>query len=83
MQEKLEDIDDDEEVAPNEQSSSGSWVNVYQCSQAMPKTNTEKQLQKKNDRYNIRSKGASMTLREAQEKMRLVMTKDDPSAAHK
>ena len=51
MQEKLEETDNDEEVAPNEAPGSGHVVNAYQCSQVVSKTNTEKQPQKKNDHY--------------------------------
>lgn len=43
MQEQKEDIDDDEEVAPDETSSSRHVVNAYHCSQVMLKTTTEKQ----------------------------------------
>jgi len=42
-----------------------------------------KQPQKKNDRYNIRSKGAPPTLGEMQEKVRQLIKKVDPSAASK
>lgn len=83
MQEQLEDTNDDEEVAPDEPSSSGHVVNTYQCSQEMPKMNTKKQPQKKNDHYNLRSKWAPLTLGEAQENMRLLMRKVDPLATPK
>lgn len=46
----------------------------------MPKMNTKKQPTKKNDRYNLRSKGAPLTLGEAQEKMGLLSRKVDTSA---
>ena len=77
------DTDDDEEVAPNEPSSYGHVVNVYQCSQTMSKTNTKKQPQKQIDRYKLRSKGAPPTLGEIQENMRLLMRKANPPAAPK
>ncbi len=51
--------------------------------QAMPKTNTEKQPQKKNDHYNLKSKGVPLTLGEAQEKMRLFLRKGDPPTTPK
>jgi len=35
-------MDNVEDVAPDEASSFGHVVNMYQCSQAMLKTNTEK-----------------------------------------
>ena len=66
MQEELENIDNDEGIAPNKASISGHVVNVYQCLQATLKTNTYKQPPNKNDCYNLRSKGAPLTLGEAQ-----------------
>lgn len=66
MQEHSEDTDDDEEVALDEPSSSGNVVNAYQCLQSRSKMNTKKWPQKKNDRYNLRSKGAPLTLGEVQ-----------------
>ena len=41
-------------------------------------TNIEKQPQKKNDRYNLRSKGSLPTLGEIKEKTRFLMRKVDP-----
>jgi len=41
-QEQPKDTDDNEEVAPDEAPSSGHVVNVYECSQVVLKTNTEK-----------------------------------------
>ena len=78
MQEQLEDTNNDEGVASDEASRYGHVVNTYQCSQARPKEKTKTQPQKKNDRYNLRSKGAPLTLGEAQENMRLLLRKVDP-----
>lgn len=43
MQEQLEDKDNDKVFAPDEASSYGHVVNMYQCSQATLKSNIEKQ----------------------------------------
>lgn len=67
IQEQLEDTDDNEEVAPNEAPCSGHVVNAYQFSQEILKINTEKQPQKQNYHYHLRSKGAPHTLEEMQE----------------
>ena len=80
MQEQLEDTDDDEEDALDETSSVGHVVNAYQWLQVMSKTNTEKKSQKKNDRYNIKSKGDPPTLGEMQEKVRVLIKKAGPPA---
>jgi len=45
--------------------------------------NIEKQPQKKNDCYHLRSKGAPPTLEEMQEKVRQLIKKTDPPAASK
>lgn len=58
MQKKSEDKDYDKGIGPIEASSFGHVVNAYQCSQAVPKTNTEKHPPRQNDHYNLRSKGA-------------------------
>jgi len=58
-------MDNDEGLAPGEASSSGHVVNMYPCSQAALKMKTEKKPPKQNDRYNLRSKGAPLTLGEA------------------
>jgi len=80
MKNQPDDRDYDKGIAPIEASSSRHVVNAYQCSQAMPKTNTEKHPQRQNDRYNLRSKGAQPTLREMKEKITLLMRKvDSPS----
>jgi len=42
MQEKPKDIDDSEEVSPDETLSSRHVVNAYQCSQVILKKNTKK-----------------------------------------
>lgn len=62
MQEQVGDMNNDKDVSLDEASSSGDEVNMYQCSQAMLKTNIEKQPQKQNDRYNLRSKGLPLQL---------------------
>lgn len=46
----------------------------------MLKTNTKKKFPKKNDRYNLRSKGDPPTLVEVQENMRFLLRKDYPVA---
>lgn len=58
-------MDNDECVAPGEASSSEHVVNMYLCSQAALKMKTEKKPPRKNDRYNLRSKGVPLTLGEA------------------
>lgn len=83
MQNQLEYTDNDEEVAPDEPSSSRHVVNAYQCSQMMSKMKTKKYPQNKTDHYNMRSKGAPPTLREMQEKIRLLIRKTNPPAAPK
>jgi len=47
------------------------------------KTNTEKQPPRQTNCYNLRSKGAPLTLGEVQENMRLMMRKANPLAAPK
>lgn len=83
IQEQLEDVDDNEEVSLDEAQSFGYVVNAYQCSQVISKMNTEKQPQKKNDHYNIRSKGDPPTLEEMHEKVRQLIKKVDPLATSK
>lgn len=76
------DTDDDEDVASDEASSFGDVLNMYQCLQTTQKTNTDKQPQKKNDRYTLRNKGAPLTLGEAKQKLEL-LRKVDPPAVQK
>ena len=83
IQEKPKDTNDNEEVAPDEAPSSGHVVNAYQCLQVVSKTKIEKQPQKKNGRYNLRSKGDPPTLEEMQENVRQLINKSDPLAASK
>ena len=49
----------------------------------MAKMNTEKQPQKQTHHYSLISKGAPPTLREMQEKVRLLIRKIDPPAPSK
>ena len=78
MQEQPEDTDDSEEFALDETPSFVHVVNTYQCLQVISKTNTDKQPQKKNGHYNLRSKGAPSTLGEMKEKVRQLIKKVDP-----
>lgn len=72
MQEQSRDTDNGKDFSPDEASISGHVVNIYQCSQAALKTNTEKQTQKQNDHYNLKSKESPSIVGEVQEKMRLL-----------
>lgn len=83
MQEQSRDVNNDEDVSPGEPSSSRHVVNMYQCLQAGLETNTEKQPQKPDARYNLRSKGAPPTVGEMEEKVRLLMRKVDPPVVRK
>lgn len=79
----MEDTNDKEEVSPYEALSSGHVVNRYWCSQVVSKMNTQKHPRKKNDRYNLRSKGDPLTLEEMQDKGRRLIKKFDPPTASK